>query len=97
MSSPETLVPRFRHFVPERRVRRLSSLTASAAPQLMKCALTIPCERQQRLAFVIDEDVRPPERMLDELEPLHGDVRGIPANVDEVAQDVIARGGSRLA
>ena len=46
---------------------------------------------QQRLAFGIDEDVGPPQRVLDELEPLGGELGRVPAQLLQVAQDLVVR------
>ena len=46
---------------------------------------------EERLALVVDEDVRPPQRMLDELEPLRGDGRGEPPDPLEAGEDLVVR------
>ena len=51
--------------------------------------------REQRLALGVDEHVRPPQRVLDELEPLRGHVRREAADVAQVGQDLLVRDARR--
>ena len=44
---------------------------------------------EERLALRVDEDVRPPQRMLDELERLRGAVRGHEPDVAQVGEHVV--------
>src|SRR4029079_3454284 len=44
---------------------------------------------EERLPLGIDEHVRAPQGGLDELEPLGGDVRGVPTDVSQVDQDFL--------
>ena len=44
---------------------------------------------KQRLAFGIDKDVRPPQRVLDELEPLGGALRGHRPDLLKVGEDLL--------
>jgi hypothetical protein len=46
---------------------------------------------------MVDEDVGPPERVLDELEPLGGDVGREPAGLDQPPQDLVVRAAVGVA
>jgi len=46
---------------------------------------------KERLALGIDEDVGPPQRVLDELEPLGGEVRRVAADLLEIREDLVVR------
>ncbi len=46
---------------------------------------------EERLALGVDEDVRPPERVLDELEPLGRDRRRVAPDRHEVVEDLVVR------
>ena len=52
---------------------------------------------QQRLALGVDEDVRPPERVLDELEPLGGDPRREAPDALEPGEDRVVAGAVGMA
>ena len=51
---------------------------------------------EEFLALVVHEDVRPPERMLDELQALLDEMRRLAPDLDEVGERVVVRSTIRV-